>query len=204
MKRLNLLPRQALLGRRGGPVGQVRWLVKHSPRFRNSAIAVGVVVGIALGQHLMLWRYRAVWGVQKRELSQIQTASVRFREQQQALEMQRAELMSQRQRLEARRQALEGLRQPSVAVSTLLADLVEVLPEDSWLTKLQLTEDGLKLTGAASDTRTVAELVASMDRSKRFRNTTFSHTQRSSDSESAGAFNFEVSTIPVWHDQGST
>lgn len=197
MKRLNLLPEELRPGGRRGSKGP---FIGLSPVVVGGVLGVSVVAAIVMSQGAAAWRYRTETIQLKTELDQLRTLSAQLNEQQQRLAVQRGELLAQRERLRAKWETLEQARQPAVPVSEILAELARVLPQEVWITKLSWSDETLKVTGAARDTQQVAVLIAAMDGSGRFRETTFAYTQRSPQPQDPG-FVFEVSTTPVMQDK---
>lgn len=196
MKRLNLLPREARPSRgwlHGSPASLIATVA--GPRL---IVVMVVVVVVVYGFELAAgWRYERHNRALRRELAVMQSADIQLKEQQQAMSAQRAKLLAGRQKLETRKLALGGVRQPAVPVSLVLSALTETLPQDVWLTKVVLTDEGLKVFGTTTDTKLVAALIGQMDHSGRFRQTTFTSTQRTTEAQ-AEVFTFELSTTPIW------
>ena len=197
IKRMNLLPKD-LRPRKPEPRLRIplTQLVRGPAWVRRVALVVVVLLGMALWQGPALWRYRLSADRLRKDLEQLRRLSTELKVQQQNLHAKRAELLAKRAELEARREALMSTRQPEVPVSSILVQLAETVPEEVWLTKLQLYGESLKLVGASQDTQAVANLMASLEGSKRFRETTFVYTQRATRG-AASVFTFEISTTPI-------
>jgi len=200
MKRLNLLPEELRPRKAAEPrVSRRAPLRSRLPGLGYAVAVIGLLACVALGQGVTLWRYRTGTSDLRKELGQLQRLSAQMKTQQQALNVQRADLASVREQLEARRTALVSARQPAVPVSTVLAELVQALPAEVWITKLSFTGDLLKIVGATTDAQSVANLMAKLDGTQRFSETRFTYTQRANDTEEA-PFTFEISTRPVLHE----
>jgi len=203
MKRLNLLPEELRPRRaaeprvsRRAPLGS---RLRQAPGLWYAVTVIGLLACVALGQGVALWRYRTGTGELRKELGQLQRLSAQMKTQQQALNVRRADLASVREQLEARRAALVSARQPPVPISTVLAELVQALPTEVWITKLSFTGELLKIIGATTDAQSVANLMSKLDEAQRFSETRFTYTQRANDTEEA-PFTFEISTRPVLHE----
>lgn len=169
----------------------------RGPRWIRPMIPVLVMLlGMALWQGPALWRHRQGATDLRKELEQLRRLSAELKTQQQDLHAKRAQLLAKRAELEARREALMSTRQPPVPVSSVLVQLAKTIPEEVWITKLSFAGESLKLVGASQDTQAVADLMARLEGSKRFRDTTFVYTQRATQG-AASVFTFEISTIPV-------
>lgn len=117
----------------------------------------------------------------------------KLKTQEQDAAKQRAEVRRQQENLLRSLQAIRQAKQSVVPTSTYLAELGEAVPEDIWITKLTLEGLELKLAGESNRTQAVADLISSLDNSKRFHDSAFDYTQRSEQSDSK-TFAFEVRT----------
>ena len=206
VKRMNLLPKELRPKRQRLPfnfsIGRFHELIRRSLAVRRSTAVLGFLAFLVFWQGTAIWRYQFGTRQLRGELEQIRLFTAQLKTQQQALAIRRAELLVRRDQLEARHQSLLQARQPAVPVSAVLAEFVEALPEEVWITKLAFSGDALKIVGASRDTKSVARLMAQLDSSKRFRDTTFSYTQRSTQAPEA-PFTFEISTTPILQPGGA-
>ncbi len=196
IKRLNLLPKE--LRPRTGllSLGQFKQQFQYSPAFRSATIAIGLLALVPIGQEAAMWRYR--FGLQQweRQLKQARTLSTQLKVQQEGLKAQRADLLLKRQQLEIRQQTLLHAHQSRIAVSTILTELVEVLPTEVSVTNLSYNSAVLKIVGNCPDVQIVGTLMNKLDGSGRFYNTSFTYTQRVAPKTGTG-FTFEISTVPA-------
>lgn len=197
MPRINLLPRE--LQPSHGP----RLMSVFGPLKRVSPVGSFMVAGLIGAAVLALWpgvvarRYRLGTQKLRQELEQLKRSSVQLKTQQQALHVEQAKLVTTKEQLQARRRALTQARQSGMTLSETLLELAGLVPTEVWLTKLSFTGDTLHLVGATRDPAAVVTLMAALDHSGRFSQTTFSSTQRSSKDQEV-TFTFEISTKPVW------
>lgn len=120
------------------------------------------------------------------------------------LESQQAQSLAEREHLEARHRRLLRSQQNPVPLSVVLQKLGTYVPSGVWITKLTFNGDSLKISGASKTTTAVSHLMNQLEVSKQFRNTTFSYTQRTEETEeeprsqsTVSNFTFEISTTPV-------
>lgn len=184
MKKLDLLPPELRLQGR--------------PRVSRSVLLALVgVSALFLWQCSDLWRTRARIGGLKKEVEHLRQASVESKTLQQTVSSERASLAALKGRLEARQRALLSARQPAVPLSETLARLIDVLPEEAWITKLNLAEETLRITGASPKTQSAADIVAKLDGSGWFRDTKFVNSQRLTRAGEE-VYSFEITTKPVF------
>ena len=86
--------------------------------------------------------------------------------------------------------------QSKVAVSTILTELVGVLPAEVSVTNLAYNGAVLKIVGSCPNIQSVGILMNKLDKSNRFYNTSFTYTQRAAPKTGTG-FTFEISTVPA-------
>lgn len=196
MKRMNLLPEDLRAGR-GGRFG-LSW-----PEVRDLArtgwlliVVLLFLTSMAAGQGISAMRYRSKTEALKKELRTLRVSSTQLKAMLQEMNVARSDLDQKRRALEERRRALSKASRPSGSFAGLLVEMVGLIPKEVWITKLALQEDRLKLLGVSKSTESVTDLMARMNASRWFRDTTFAYTQRD-DKESLGEFRFEVSTTPV-------
>ncbi len=195
-KRLNLLPKE--LRPKTGPLSLTHFQqqFRYSPTFRWAVVAVGFLVLLPIGQEVSVWRYRFGLHALERQVKQARTLNSQFKVQQEGLKAQRADLLLKRQQLEIRQQTMLHAHQSKVAVSTILTELVEVLPSEVSVTNLSYNGAVLKIVGSCPDIQAVGVLMNRLDKSNRFFNTSFTYTQRMAPKTGAG-FTFEISTVPA-------
>ncbi len=199
MKRLNLLPKELRAAR---PM----WFGKsfpiefgRGPALKAAAIVV-VLLGLGIGgQMVATWKYDMKAYFVRKQMEQVRRLSAQSKTQQQALNVRRAGLESQRQVLDARRQALSRVIQPPVPFSAVLAELVELLPEQIWVSKLSFHAQRVQLSAVSKNPQAITDLMALLDGSRAFRDTTFTSVQRS-EQDPEGLFRFEISTVPIQED----
>jgi len=195
-KRLNLLPKELRL--KTGPLSfrHFQQQFSYSPTFRWVTIAVGLLALLPIWQEASIWKYRFGLHQMDRQLSQARTLSAQLKVQQEGLKAQRADQLMKRQQLEVRQQTMLHAHQSRVAVSTILAELVEVLPSEVSVTNLSYNGAVLKIIGSCPDIQSVGTLMNKLDKSNRFYNTSFTYTQRMAPKTGTG-FTFEISTVPA-------
>lgn len=191
MRKLNLLPPDLRPQPRGQALSR---FATRSPAIVAGVVGAVVLVAAGAWQASAAWRYRAATAQLRKELAQLKMAGTQRTEQQQTVAIQRAELLAQRERIKAKLELLAQARQPAVPMSQVLADVAQVLPEAVWVTRMNVADDTLKITGAAREPQLVATLITAMEASGRFRDTTFAYTQRLPQEKEQG-FAFEVSAI---------
>lgn len=189
MKKVNLLPKELRLRKEGS-------LLRYSPATRFVLAGVAVVAGLVVWQVSDLWRYEAGIDRLKKEMGQLRQTMSQLKGQQQVLNVKRSELTVAKEQWESRRRALVAARQPEVPISTVLAELIGVLPEEVWITKLSLTEENLKIMGASPHAQSAADLIARLDDSKKFQATKFVNTQKLTQAGEE-VFTFEIVTEPI-------
>lgn len=199
MKRPNLLPRN-LQSRKGRQLG---WnFLRRSATawiFLGSVACLGVA---ATWQGMELVATDQAVNQLKGQISDIRHSSSRSKKQLQDLNVELSKLQEEAEGLTAKRRLMAGARQPEVSVSRLLVEMAALVPDAIGLTKLSLTERGLKLEGNCQNAQAVANLMAQLDASSRFQDTTFGFTQRA-DKAGSSRFDFEITTKPVLR-QGET
>ena len=202
MKRLNLLPKE--LRPKTGPLSlsRLQQQFQYSPTFRWTAVAIGLLALVPIGQEIAVWRYRFGLTQLERQLKQARTLASQLKVQQEGLKAQRADLLMKRQQLEIRQQTMLHAHQSKIAVSTILAELVEVLPSEVSITTLSYNGALLKIVGNCPDIQSVGILMNKLDKSARFYNTSFTYTQRVAPKTGTG-FTFEISTVPALQLTGS-
>ncbi|HEX9779970.1 MAG TPA: PilN domain-containing protein [bacterium] len=216
-RRINLLPAELASGRaKAKPAPRLH--APGAPRRRRPALFVILVAGLLAAGAWSWFRAGAPaisfagWlrgDVQalRAELRQTQAARDELRteieEEQARLAVARAELEEQRLVIEQARKSITEARQPEVPVSAMLADVVRVIPEGVWITKLSYAGPTLKIVGLAQQAELVTTLMDRMERSGKFRDTTFAYTKRAPAAEPAknqdpraNLFTFEISARP--------
>lgn len=170
----------------------------RAPRLVGAGgIVVGVVVAaLMVYQTSVMWRSGGDVRHLKKELEGLRRLEVQLKTQQQALKVQSMELAQKKEELEARRDVLKKAQQPEVPLSAILTELVEALPAQVGITKLNFAGEVLKIGGVSKDTPSVSGFMAALDESRRFRDTKFAYTQRAERTE--GEFSFEISTTPIF------
>ena len=201
MKRLNLLPQELRQKKPGDLFLPIRKLIKASPAVRLAMGLAGVVLLVWLRGAFVTVRYGWEASSLKKEQVELRSLSGELKSQQQALLKKRSEITRKREETETRLQALRQAQQPPVPLSTVLTELVGVLPEEVWITKMTFEEGGLKIVGASQETQAVVNLMGQLEGSGRFQDTTFAYTQRTAKDQD-GAFTFELSTRPSLLERG--
>ena len=196
MKRLNLLPKE--LRPKTGPLSlsQLQQMFQYSPTFRLAVLAVALLALVPIGQEVTIWKYRFGLTQLDRQLKQARTLGSQLKVQQEGLKAQRADLLMKRQQLEIRQQTMLHAHQSKIAVSTILAELVEALPTEVSVTNLSYNGALLKIVGNCPGIQSVGALMNRLDKSNRFYNTSFTYTQRVAPKTGTG-FTFEISTVPA-------
>lgn len=201
-KRLNLLPKElrpktGLLSLR-----HLQQQFQYSPTFRWVAITVGLLALLPIGQEISVWRYRFGLRHLERQMGRARTLSAQMKVQEEGLKAQRADLLLKRQQLEIRQQTVLHAHQSKIAVSTILTELVEVLPSEVSVTTLSYNGAVLKIVGNCPGIQSVGILMNKLDKSDRFYNTSFTYTQRVAPKTGTG-FTFEISTVPAMQLMGT-
>ena len=200
MKRINLLPTDSSTAKATRPLYRVSQPVKTSPKTRRRLMVGIAVLGLIGWQLFAVYQQRTRTANLKHEQEQLRLLKAQLQMEEASLEQERSAMTAQQQIFESRRKVLAGAKQPETAVSFVLTELGKLLPEDMWITQLSFTGKTIKIVGVSRETRSVATLMERLDRSRWFRDTAFSYTQRSgsqSSQEGQKTFTFEISTTPV-------
>jgi Tfp pilus assembly protein PilN len=199
MKRMNLLPKDLRPGqsKKGlfGVSGRQVWAV-----FKTCwmMVVVGLFFGgMLVGQRVAIADYEQRKEQVRRELKGARISSTQLKIQLQEMNITRSDLDQQQQIMEDRAEALKSVRHVEGSFAMLLAELVGIIPEQVWMTKLTYAKERLKIVGTSESTQFVTELMGEMDNSRWFRDTTFAYTQRDGQEQVEGEFRFEISTTPV-------
>ena len=195
VKRINLLPQEQRKGRAGR--SRQAFALKLSPVWlAGPGVLLLVWAAIVINR-------RTTGGQSVHELrrlkaelqSQVQTEEEHVSGEKSALHLQETEV-------EAKSKSLEAVKRPGVLLSDTLVELAGLLPSQIWITKLAYSSRSLTITGTSDDASAVTALMALLEKSGKFSQTTFGYTRRAAGGKEENAkrlraFVFEISTAPI-------
>jgi general secretion pathway protein L len=132
------------------PAGRPRRLPKFKMRVRPALVAAAAILALAV-LYLPLVRYASV-------LRELEAAT----EQQRKLAVDARGALASSEALAAGGDYLTARRREYVRPVDVLLELTTALPNDTWLSRLIVTEDGVQMQGESAQTSSVLEIVEQM------------------------------------------
>lgn len=193
MKRFNLIPKQ----RKAGQPVTLKNIVGGGPKsvILSAAlivIAAALVLPGAIAKHgeKNLTKARQQLEFEKHELSRLQGKRL-----QQAKDYDL--LMKKKIAAEERLQYLKEARTDKpIELSQALVYLPTLIPEEIWINKLSVNDEGIIINGSTLNNQAVSGFMDSLNRSDRFKGSSFNYTQKNEVGD-ATLYNFEIATSLV-------
>lgn len=194
MKRLNLIPKQVKKDQLG---------LTGSPLLRSSSFKVILIIVIffAIGvlmQFLLTKQYK--WQLDKTK-NQLQAAKVnlsRLQTEQLNLAKEREALLKKKSLVDARLEYLKSSKMDKPKeLSEALVYLPSFMPDEIWINKLSVDRERMVINGSTLNNQAVSNLMDSLNKSKKFKDSSFNFTQKSIIGDMT-LYNFEIITRPVY------
>ncbi len=195
MKRLNLIPRQA---EKGQPSLSGKATFLRTPTFKALLVILTfLAIGIS-AQFLYSQQFKWKINIAKKELQAVKTNLSRLQSQQLNLAKEHQDLVKKKLLVDAR---LEYLKMAGAAksegLSDVLAYLPMLMPDEIWINKLSISREQMVIAGSTLDNQLVSELMDNLNKSKRFKESSFQFTQKSKVGDMT-LYNFEIITHPLF------
>lgn len=189
MRRLNLVPTQA---RKGRPVAARTFLSSLS--FKVILVFfIFLAIGI-LSQFLSTKQHK--WQLSKAK-TQLQAAKLqlsRLQTEQLSLAKERQDILKKRVLVDAGLEYLKSSRMDKPKeLSEALVYFPTLMPDEIWINKLSVDREEMVIEGSTLNNQAISNLMESLNRSKKFRESSFSFTKKSTIGDIT-LYNFEVVT----------
>lgn len=193
MKRLNLIPKT-----KKSQAELTSGSFLRSPSFKVIiVIFIFLVIGIT---PQFLLTQQAKWQL-NRAKNQLQADKVqlsRLQTEQLNLAKERQELLKKKAQVDARLEYLKSaVGNKPKEVSEALVYLPTLMPDEIWINKLSVNQDQMVINGSTLNNQAISNLMDNLNKSKKFRESSFNFTQKSAIGEMT-LYNFEIVTHPVY------
>ncbi len=193
MKRLNLIPKA-----KKSQVELTGGSFLRSPSFKVViVISIVLVIGIA---SQFLFTQQTKWQL-KGAKNQLQAAKVqlsRLQTEQLNLAKEHQSLLKKKAQMDARLEYLKiAVGNKPKEVSETLVHLPTLMPDEIWINKLSVNQDQMVVNGSTLNNQAISNLMDNLNKSKKFRESSFNFTQKSAIGDMT-LYNFEIVTHPVY------
>lgn len=195
MKRLNLIPRQ---GKKSQPTLGGKSSFLRSPGFRIIFIAlIFLAIGIS-AQFLFVQQYKWRLNNAKNQLQAAKVQLSRLQTEQLNLSKERQDLLKKKSLADARLEYLNSSKTDKPKeLSEALVYLPSFMPDEIWINKLSVDREQMVINGSTLNNQAVSNLIENLNKSKKFRDSSFNFTQKSTVGDMT-LYNFEIITHPVF------
>ena len=190
MKRFNLIPKQ---GRRGQPAAASGLSFKKLKSNWVVIVIVALVLIVAL-PNLISKRREGDLLKTKQQIEAMKQERNRLLTRRQQTAKDYDLLMKKKLAADDRLQYLKEAKMDKPGeLSQSLVYLPTLIPEEIWINKLTVNRDGAVINGSTLNNQAVSKFMDNLNRSNRFKGSSFNFTQKNEVGEST-LFNFEIAT----------
>ena len=190
MKRFNLIPKQ---GKRGQP-SAVSGITFKKLRSNWVVIVVVALVAVVALPNLISKRREGDLLKTKQQIETMKQERNRLLTRRQQTAKDYDLLMKKKLAADDRLQYLKEAKMDKPGeLSQSLVYLPTLIPEEIWINKLTISRDGAVINGSTLNNQAVSKFMDNLNRSNRFKGSSFNFTQKNEVGEST-LFNFEIAT----------